>query len=241
MKSSVILPAVVFGAFAIFTTAVAIFQLIDAEIPSAVVALGGTAFCLGFVIPAFTIGPGRVAPRIESAVEGTTFRPDRGVEIPMQAAMAGALVSSTLILILLPAGRLAIPVPPNMRYALPFAAAIAVVCIAPMLWRNIKRGSASYLRLTERGFEFVQGWHPRGAEWASVQDVAADAPNQKAATPGAIVFILGDGTALSFTATAYTPGGDALRELVRYYWSHPESRDELSDDRSRTRLMATLR
>jgi hypothetical protein len=229
------------GSLGIFGFVVGLHYLVRGELPSAFVAFGATVFCAGFVIPTFKVAPGRVLPRIESDSTGTMFRPDRGVEIPMQVAMAGALVSCALILILLPAGRLAIPVPPNMRWALPFTAAVMVVAIPPMLWRNIKRGSASYLRLTDRGFEFAQGWQPRSADWTSVRDIASEVPDQKAQTPGAIVFVLDDGTTMSFTATAYTPGGGALRELVHYYWEHPDSRGELTDNRVRDRLMTALR
>lgn len=242
MKSPVILcAAVVFGAFGVFTAIVACLQFTRLEVPSAIVVLGATLFCLGFVVPAFKTFPGRVRPRVQPDSEGTTFRPDRGVEIPIQVGMAGALVSSVLLLVLLPAGRLAIPVPPNMRYALPFTASFLVAGIAPMLWRNVRRGSMSYLRLTAQGFEIAQGWRPQGADWASVKDIASEGPNQKAQTPGAIVFVLNDGTVLTFTASAYTPDGSALRDLARYYWQYPESRDELTDDRVRARLMAALR
>ncbi|BBX68276.1 hypothetical protein [Mycolicibacterium psychrotolerans] len=242
MKSSVvIIAAVVFGAFGVFTAIVACVQLMRQEVPSAIVAMGATVFCLGFVVPAFKTVPGRVMPRVQSDGRGTTFRPDRGIEIPIQVAMAGALVSSVLILVLLPLGRLAIPVPPNMRYALPFTSAFLVAGIAPMLWRNIRRGSMSYLRLTAHGFEMVQGWRPQGADWAFVKDVASEVPNQKAQTPSTIVFVLSDDTVLRFTASAYTPDGTALRDLVHYYWQHPESRDELTDDRAHARLLAALR
>lgn len=229
------------GGLGTFIAVVALHFLGRGELLSALVALGGAVFCFAAVIPLFKTVPGRVAPRIETDAEGTTFRPDRGIEIPIQAAMAGALVSSVLILVLLPMGRLAIPVPPSMRYALPFTASFLVAGIPPMLWRNVRRGSMSYLRLTTHGFEMVQGWRPRGADWASVKDIASEVPNQKAQTPSTIVFILSDDTTLSFTASAYTPDGAALRDLVRYYWQHPENRDELTDHRVDARLLAALR
>jgi hypothetical protein len=33
-----------------------------------------------------------------------------------------------------------------------------------------------------------------------------------------------------------TPDGSAMRELVRFYWQHPESRDELTDESALKRL-----
>ena len=204
--------------------------------PSAVVALGGTAFCFGFVIPQIKIVLGRVTPRIQCDSEGTTFRPDPGVDIPMQAAVIGAVVACVLITILLPMGKLAIPVPPNMRYSLPFMAGVLAITGAPMACRNMLRGSMSYLRLTAEGFEIAQGWGHQGAEWALVESVASDSRNQKAPTPSAIVFVMSDKTELTVSAGTYTPAGAALRELVRHYWQHPESRAELTDGRAADRL-----
>ncbi len=37
-------------------------------------------------------------------------------------------------------------------------------------------------------------------------------------------------------ADSYTPDGKALRELVRFYWQHPEHRCELTDGRALERL-----
>lgn len=228
------------GGLGVFISIVAIHYFLGGEVLSGLVALGGSIFCLGFVISGCKSLPGQVKPRVRSDREGTTFLPDRGIEIPLQVGMAGALMSSVLILVLLPAGRLAIPVPPNMRYALPFTASFLVVAIAPMLWRNLRRGSMSHLRLTEQGFEFLQGWRPQSADWSLVEDVTSEAPQPKKSPPSAIVFLLSDGTVLSFTASAYTPGGVAMRNLVQFYWRHPEAREELNDGRAAERLVGRL-
>ncbi len=175
--------------------------------------------------------------RVQADSEGTTFRPDPGIDIPLQVAVGGAVVACVLILILVPIGKLTIPVPPNMRYSLPLMAALLTVMGAPMFCRNLLRGSTSYLRLTTSGFELAQGWQPQRGEWASVKDVVSKAPNQKQ-TPGTIVVVMSDDAAFTLTALAYTPDGAALRELVRFYWQHPEARDELTDGRAAKRLAA---
>jgi hypothetical protein len=105
-----------------------------------------------------------------------------------------------------------------------------------MIWRNLRRGSTSYLRLTVKGFEIAQGWRPHSADWSSVKDIASEAPNQKTPTPGAIVFVMFDDAAWTLTALSFTPDGAALRDLVRFYWQHPECRDELTDGRAEKRL-----
>jgi hypothetical protein len=47
---------------------------------------------------------------------------------------------------------------------------------------------------------------------------------------------MADDSAPTIAAGAITPDGTALRELVRFYWEHPESRGELTDGRALKRL-----
>jgi hypothetical protein len=50
------------------------------------------------------------------------------------------------------------------------------------------------------------------------------------------MFVMSDDSAPTLAAGSITPDGSALRELVRFYWEHPESRDELTDGRAVERL-----
>ena len=237
MKPSVaVLGGLLFGAIGVFCAVVMVEQFTRGKVLNAVVALGGAAFCFGFVIPLFKVVPGRVTARVQSDSEGTTFRPDLDIDIPMQASMGGAVVACVLILILVPIGKLTIPVPPHMRYSLPFMAAVLTVMGAPMLCRNLLRGSTSYLRLTTRGFELAQGWKSQRGEWVSVKDVAAEPPDKQKQTPGTIAVVMSDDAVFTLTALSFTPDGAALRELVRFYWQLPEARDELTDGRGAKRL-----
>ena len=241
MKTRVaVLGWLIIGPIGITAVVVAFMCVARGEILSAIVAVGGAAFCFGILIPTVKAVPGRVAPRVENDSAGTTFRPDRSMDIPVQAALAGLVLATALITILLPIGKLTIPVPPNMRVALPFMAAAIAVTGAPMVWRNLRRGSTSYLRLTVEGFEIAQGWRHRSASWSSVKDVASEAPSQTKPTPGAIVFVMSDDAAWTLTALSFAPDGAALRDLVRFYWQHPESRDELIDGRAAERIAARL-
>jgi hypothetical protein len=108
---------------------------------------------------------------------------------------------------------------------------------APMLWRNVSRGGTTkYLRLTPNGFELSEGLRSNSGDWEQVRDVSDEAPSPKAPTPSAVVFVMSDDTAPTITAGAMTPDGTALRELVRFYWEHPEFRGELTDGGALKRL-----
>ena len=131
-----------------------------------------------------------------------------------------------------------IPVPPSLRYSLPLCAASLLVLIGlPLVWRNVRRGSTKYLRLTPEGFELAQGWRSQSGEWSSVENVSEEAPDQSAPAPNAIVFVMSDGSAPTIAAASFTPGGAALRDLVGFYWQHPDHRDELTDGRALERLV----
>ena len=234
--STAILAWLFFGAIGTVAAILAIRTLVRGEYLSAVVALGGCAFCYGLVFPLIKVVRRKQAPRMEVDDEGTTFRPDRGIDIPVQISLLGAVVACALIVVLVPLGKLDIPVPPAMRFSLPFVSGVIVMAGVPMLWRTILRGSTSYLRLAPDGFEIAQGWRPQSGDWSEVVDVADEEPGKQAPTPNAIVFVMSDESTATIAAGAMTPDGAALRELVRFYWQHPESRGELTDGTALKRL-----
>jgi hypothetical protein len=82
----------------------------------------------------------------------------------------------------------------------------------------------------------VQGRRPGRGDWNEVKDVAEDVPGQTAPTPSAVVFVMSDDSTLILPAGSMTPEGSALREFVRFYWQHPEHREELTDGRALERL-----
>lgn len=206
------------------------------QFATAVVALGGCALFFGMLIPPLKVRRGKVTPRGDLDDAGTTIRPDRSIDIPVHVALLGGVVASALISVLVALGKLDIPVPPSARYSIPFMSAVVVAMGTPMLWRNLRRGSSKYLRLTPEGFEIAQEWRPQGGEWAQIVHVTNEAPDQTKPTPGTIAVIMSDGSTAAMAAGACTPEGRALRELVRFYWQHPDHRDELTDGRAIRRL-----
>lgn len=237
MKTPVaILAGLFFGTFGVFSAVWTVVFLVRGQFFDAVVALGVSVFCLAFILPLRKVLTRNVTTVGEFDREGTTFRPDRGVDTPAQVSLLGLVVASAFTAILVPLGRFGIPVPPFMRYSLPFVSAVIVAMGAPMLWRNVSRGSTKYLRLTPGGFELSQGLRTQSGDWEQVRDITDEAPTQQAPTPGAVVFVMSDDSAPTIAAQSMTPDGTAMRELARFYWQHPESRGELTDGRALKRL-----
>ncbi len=142
-----------------------------------------------------------------------------------------------LFAIFAPIGKLDIPVPREMRYYLPFIAAGGAVSGALILWRAFNHGGMSYLRLSTRGFEFVDGLLSAHGEWEQVNDVTDRKPHGRTPNKGAIVVVMRDGQTPTFSSSSsYTEDNQALRRMVRFYWQHPECRVELTDGRALARL-----
>jgi hypothetical protein len=224
-----ILSGLFFGTFGVFCAVWTALFIVRGELLNAVVTLGVSAFCLGFIAPFLKVVPGNIASHADCDGKGTTFRPDRGIDIPIQISIFGLVLASALFTIFAPLGKVDIPVPPSMRYSIPFTTGVVLLMGVPLVWRNFRRGGIKYLRLTPEGFELEQGWRSQSGDWAQVQGVNDEAPGQQAPTPDAIVFVMSDGSAPTLAAGSMTPNGSAMRELVRFYWEHPESRDELTD------------
>ncbi|KUI44929.1 hypothetical protein AU197_11680 [Mycobacterium sp. IS-1590] len=190
-----ILCALLAGPVGILAAVWAVISVGRGEYLTALVSLGFSMFCIGFIVPFAKVVPGKVSPVGEFDEQGTTIRPDRGIDIPIKIAVLGLTVAGGLFAIFGPLGMVDIPVPEQMRYAIPFVSAVAAIMGVPILWRTLRRGSLHHLRLTPTGFVIVQGWRPQSGDWTQVTDITDVAPNQTAATPNAIVFVMSDGSA----------------------------------------------
>jgi hypothetical protein len=231
-----ILSGLLFGTLGVFSAVWTVLFIVRGELITAGVTLGVSAFCLGFIIPFLKVVPRNIDPRVKFDGGGTTFRPDSGIDIPIQIAVFGIVLACALFVTFAPLGKVDIPMPHSMRYSIPFTSGLLLVMGVPLVWRNFLRGGTKYLRLTPSGYELAQGWGSASGDWEQVQDVTDDVPGQQAPTPGAVVFVMSDDSAHTLAAGGITPDGTALRELVRFYWKHPESRGELTDGRAPKRL-----
>ena len=239
--STAILTWLLLGSIGTLAAIVTVRCLVRGEYPSALVALGGSAFCFGLVTPLAKVVRRKQAPSVEVDATGTIFRPDRGIDIPMQVSLVGGIGASVLIAVLAPLDKLAIPVPPFMRFSLPFMSVVIVALGAPMLWRNVSRGGATkYLGMTRNGFDISEGLRSHSGDWEDVRDITDQVPGKPVSTSGPIVFVMADDSTPTIAASGMTPDGTALRELARFYWEHPEARDELTDGRAVERLTRSL-
>jgi hypothetical protein len=239
-RATAILGWLFFGGFGVFTAAWTVVFIVRGEFLNAVVALGLSTFCFGFILPLIAVIPGNVAPRVSVDDGGTTFWPDRTVDIPIQVALVGAVIAAAVYTIFAPAGMVTIPVPPAMRYSIPFTSGVFLLIGTPMLWRNLRRGCTKFLRLTPGGFDLEEGWRSESGDWNQVEGVADQVPGGQKSTSGPIVFVMSDDSTPTIAASGMTPDGKALRELVRFYWEHPELRDELTDGGAVERLERNL-
>ncbi|MGV0794344.1 hypothetical protein [Mycolicibacterium sp. XJ1819] len=140
-----------FGPIGLLAAVWAVINIGRGEYLTAVVSLGVAMFGLGIIVPFAKAVPGKLTPRGDFDNEGTTIRPDRYVDIPIQIALFGATVASVLYVIFGHTGVLDIPMPKQMRLSLPFSSAAIAVMGVPMVWRTFRRGCLHYLRLTPLG------------------------------------------------------------------------------------------
>ena len=182
---------------------------------------------------------GRVCARSEFDKLGTVVRPDWAIDLLTRLSLTAILVATTTYAVLGPLGHLDIPIPRVQRFALPGVAAVTAVIAAVMLWRAVRRGSLTYLRLSPKGFEFGGGLSTARGDWSSVTGVTDSQPGARNLTPSAIVVRLSDGRYRTMASTAScTRNKDELRDMVTFYWREPKAREELTDGRALTRLSA---
>ena len=226
---------ILFGPFGVFCLAWACIYVARGEFLSAVVAVGFAFFTLGLVLMLAVIASRRVKPRVQREEGAIMVRPDRRVDNLLMASTFGAYVAMACYAIFAPLGMIAIRAPLDDEKYFVFACAAAVLVGIFSLRQIIRRRGTSYLRMTVDGLELGNTVSTVERSWDEVTEVA-DRP-QKARQPSGTTYVTtADGTTRVVPSDWYTPGGHALRELVRFYWKHPEDRGELADGRALQRL-----
>ncbi|ODQ90052.1 hypothetical protein BHQ18_11400 [Mycolicibacterium flavescens] len=225
------------GAFGLLSAAWGLVCLSRADFLTAVVALFAAVFSFGIIAFLVRIASGRVMPRAIHDGHGLTVRPDRRLDTTLLTASLAGFIAMTLYAIFEPLGMLGIRPPSGMAlYLVISCAAGSLIGVFSLVHMLVQRGT-SVLRMTADGIETGTTMTSQELSWDEVTDVADRKPNARQ-TNGATYIITADGHTRELPTHWYTPGGTALHELMRFYWQHPEAREELADGRAVGRLEA---
>ncbi|KWX68131.1 hypothetical protein ASJ79_19040 [Mycobacterium sp. NAZ190054] len=243
MKSvlSVALTATVCGTVGVFC-AVWTFRLFEqGRYLSMAVVVGFAVFAFAILAVRVIVATGRVAPRVEYGDAGTELRPDRKVDrLALLSTLAG-FASLLLFTVFGPLGMAELPGLAREQKWFVLVSAAGVVFGLPSLWRIGTQGGMSYLRLGDGGVQAGDAYSRAEYRWDDLSDVADRSRHSHwAHTAGSTYLTTSDGRTRMLASDWYTPGGRALRKLVRFYWQYPECRDELTDGRAAQRLESVL-
>lgn len=169
---------------------------------------------------------------------GTQLRADKRIENNLRRFIVAGGLSTWLMFLTWLFGVLYLPFDVG-QHVFPLCAG-AAAAVLTWCWIKLRRqGSLSYLTLTPQGFEFSTLREPKTGKWDEVENIADKLPDEERFWNPMVVTLAGGETLLMEAPGTYTPKGTALVGLVRFYWQHPELRDELTDGRAVKRLRAT--
>ncbi|MDT5185023.1 MAG: hypothetical protein QOJ20_130 [Mycobacterium sp.] len=227
--------SVLFGVVGALCIAWAFVTLTSGEYLSTVVVTGFAVFAFGMIAMMAIVAMGRVTPRVTCDDAGITMRPDRRVDGLLTASTIGAFLAMAVYAVFAPLGMLDIPVPRGDQRYFVFACAAGVLVGIFSLRQIITRRGTSYVRITVDSLEMGNTVSSAERSWDEVTDVA-DRPQNGRQPSGTTYITTADGRTRTLPSDWYMPGGHGLRELVRFYWQHPEKREELIDGRAVERL-----
>ncbi|WP_454793018.1 hypothetical protein [Mycolicibacterium lutetiense] len=203
------------------------------------------ALCLGASLLLFSLLfhlayplSGRAHPRGEYGPEGTNLRPQRYADLIFSVGLLIGVSSAVLFLIFSQFDMIDF-IPSNAnRLIIPAGCIFYVIYGAPVLCRIFKYRDGKHLRLDPQGFEVWDGqWNSfaRGT-WEDVEQILDHPLKGKTSFTELIVFVLPKNRSAKLGSGTITADSDALREWARFYWQHPDCRNELTDGRALQRL-----
>lgn len=178
---------------------------------------------------------GRVSVHAKCDSTGTTFRPDAAIVGLFALSFMVAIPSGLLYIIFVPRGSVGIPMSRGAQVFSPFLIAVIVLSAVAGLIALIVRGGAGYVRMAPNGFEIANILFTYRGSWTDVAEVTDEVPGNDALFP-VVIRVRSGPPRIIQGAQMYTPRGRALYWMVRHYWLHPESREELTDGRAVERL-----
>jgi hypothetical protein len=214
----------------------AVIALGRGEYLTIVVVLGFASGFVGLEASLVLVMRAKVTPRVELDDEGTMIRPDRAADGFLKWGTVPVAIAVATYAIFAPQGEIDIPLPYGNQRMWNIVAIGLTLAGVVSLWRTFKRGGVSFVRLTPSGFEMSQGSSSMDGLWGDVVAITDRRP-EKSPPLRAMIFVkFRDDRVRTLVVDSYTPGGDAMRRFVRYYWLNSNHRDELTDRRAIERL-----
>ena len=214
----------------------AVISLGHGEYLTIVVVLGFAAGFFGLEASLVLVMRGKVTPRAKFDIEGTVIRPDRAADGLLKWGTVAMAIAVATYAIFAPQGEIDIPLPYGSQRMWNIVAIGLTLTGIVTLWRTFKRGGVSFVRLTPRGFEMSQGSSSMDGAWDDVVAITDRRPGKSRPLRALIFVKFRDDRVRTLAVDSYTPGGEAMRRFVRYYWLNSNHRDELTDRRAIDRL-----
>ncbi|WP_425004203.1 hypothetical protein [Mycolicibacterium sp. S3B2] len=174
-------------------------------------------------------------PRGGYSPAGTTVRPRKLFDVLSLIWIGGATLGALLYIAVSMFDVVDIP---TYRSSLVWAMVFIAIAGVATLWRMILHGGDCYLRLTPDCCEVWNGpWLAfRRAKWEDIEQIQDHPLRRKLRGRELVVLALPEGRSATLLSDCVTDDSEALRDWVRFYWQHPEYRDELVDRRGLQRL-----
>ncbi len=205
------------------------FAAIQFSLITVIVALGLSLTCFYLISVLRASKDVSVQTSFDGA--GTVIRPDVRITKNMHRLLVTGTLSMGLMFAAWVIGVLYLPLG-DVRHVFPIAFGAAAVPMAWLWLKDSTQGGLSYLFLGPDGIEFAGFIAPKSAKWEDVKSIADKLPNEERFWNPMVVTLKNGKNLLMEAPGTYTPKGTALIEMVRFYWQHPEQRDELTDGRA---------
>ncbi|MGE2737093.1 hypothetical protein [Mycolicibacterium vaccae] len=237
--SSLALVGVLFGGLAAFCLYWTFELAAQGRWLSMLVVLGFAMFALAALGVRIVVTLGKVAPRVQLVDGATELRP--GILVDRLSTTA-ALAAFAAMLLYGVGGLLGVAGLPGVtgdRTWLPLVGIVGVLVGLPSVWRIARQRGMGCVRLRSDGVDVADAYFRAGRRWDELTEVSdRSAQSNWFQTSGVTYLTTADGHTRTWASDWYTPEGRTAREFVRFYWQHPEHRDELTDSRAVRRLEA---
>ena len=237
IRGSVIAGGLLAGAMGLLTAVGLVLMTVQGEYRLAISLVGATALFLGLSVVSVEYGSDRVRPRVKVDGTGTTLRPLRLIDIPLLIAYVGLAFNIVNTLFAPPGGWFAAT---WLKVIIGLGWVFFGVAVCGLLWGHFRWGASTYLRLTPTGVEIGQGLRPQSCTWDQIRSVTDRPPRLAWLRFQSLAVSTSGEKTLRMMTGIFTPNGAALRDMVTFYWRHPEFRGELTDGAAPMRLQQSL-